>query len=173
MPSEPEALNTMFHDSFIKVADGEFALRTQTATGGASTVVAFSQAGTNNAVQSLLPSAARTNSITAAGKVTAPGAGVAIATTASLAVGTWDIDITTFIGGTTAALEIDNARFLVGAGAFATLINPVPGAAGATANAKHSFRVQVATAGTVSVVANAAATAGAVYAANISATRTM
>jgi len=174
MPVELESLNTMFQAAFLKMADGEYALRTQTGSGGASTVVAVSQAGTNNVVQTLIPTAARTSAITATGKVTAPAAGAAIATTASLAIGTWDVEVTTFIGGTTvASLEMDNCRLNIAAAAHATIINPVAGTTGATTLAKFNTRVQLASASTLSVVAIAAATAGSIYSASIVATRVM
>lgn len=169
--AEPESLNTMFQNAFTKVSDGVYALTTQSATGGASTVVAVSQAGTNNAVQTLIPTAARITSVSANGKVTAPAALAAIATTPNLAIGTWDIEVTTFIGGTTAPVEIDNCKFNIGASAVATIVNPVPGAAGASANSQFHMRVQFGAATPVSVTAGAAGTAGAVYAASIIATR--
>lgn len=159
---EPESMNTMFHDSFVKNADGSYSLKTVGA--GASG---------ESTVQTVLPTASRANSVVAYGKSTAPAAGAAIATTASLAVGTWDIEVSTFIGGTTAAVEIDNMQLKLGATVISTILNPVPGTTGAVNSSQYRVRLQVGVAAAVSVNAIAAATAASVYAASIVATRVM
>lgn len=118
------------------------------------------------------PAVQLATSVTDTNTVTTPAAGAAIATTASLPAGTYDIDVTTFIGGTTvAATEINNMRLLVGGTAITRIINPVAGTAGATSNAKVSVRAVLATSGTAQVVAVALATTGAIYGANIVARR--
>jgi hypothetical protein len=113
-----------------------------------------------------------TTSVTDTSTVTSPGAGAAIATTASLPAGTYDIEVTSFIGGTTVATtEINNMRLLVGGTAITRIINPVSGTTGSTTNAKVSVRAVLASSGTAQVVAVAAATTGAIYGANIVARR--
>jgi hypothetical protein len=109
-----------------------------------------------------------TTSTTANGSVTSPGAGGAIATTANLTTGTWEIECKTFITGTTvAALESDNMKFQVGATPIATVINPVPGTTGATDTGELRIRVNLAANSPVSINAGVAGTAGAVYKASI------
>ncbi|GHF92110.1 hypothetical protein [Streptomyces griseosporeus] len=107
-------------------------------------------------------------STTANGSVTSPGADAAIATTATLPAGTWEIEAKTFITGTTvAALESDNMKFKIGATAVATIINPVPGTTGATDTGEIRMRVNLPAPSPVSVASGAAGTTGAVYKASI------
>lgn len=181
--AEPESTNTMLQNAFVKIGDGNYALKTQGAGGGsggtvsldpAGNTVKIDQTGANNATQSLLPTAARVNSTCANGKVTAPAAAAAICTTASLAVGTWDVEAIAFIGGTTvAATEVDNIELRLGASKITTVIVPVPGTAGANANGSVRVRIQVGTAAAVSLNATAAATASSIYVGQITATRVM
>lgn len=122
-------------------------------------------------ITTTLPEEVRLTSITANGKVTSPAAGVAIATTANLAAGTWDIEATVFISGTTAPVEVDNCKFRIGATPVATIIVPVAGTTGATNNAVFHMRINLGGTAPVSVNTAAEATTDSVYAATIIATR--
>lgn len=152
----------MFHDAFTKIADGDYALKTiGNGAGGSSTVATIPN------------TAANSNSITDTTTVSAPAAGAVIAVTPALAVGTYDIECITYIGGTTVAtLEPTNMRALVGAAAIGRIMNPVPGTTGGVGTGQLRFRY-VVTAGTptASIIAVAAATAGSVYSASIVAKR--
>lgn len=119
-----------------------------------------------------LPSVQQTNSGTDSNSVTSPGAGAVIATTASLPAGTYNIEVNSFIGGTTvAATEITNMRLVVGGTAISRIVNPVPGTSGATSPGRLVCRAVLAAPGTVQVIAVAAGTANSIYAANVVATR--
>ena len=157
-----ESTNTMEQNSYIKVGDGAYAMRV---TGTAN--------GDNPApLEMVIPVVARVTSTFADGKQAAPGAGTAIATTPNLAAGTWDVEVTTFIGGTTVAnLEINNMNLKFGATQLVILGNPVPGTTGATDMGKYRCRVDVPAPTPMSITAVAASTAGSIYYANIIATR--
>lgn len=186
MPST-ESIQTQLQGSFVKNAEGDYSLQT-TAAGGAATTVALSQTGTNNTVKiaaaqtiavtntagipSLIPTVQAATAVTANGKTTTPAALAAIATTPNLAAGTWDIEVFSFIGGTTvAANELDNMKFNIGATPVATILNPVPGVAGATSNGVFRIRVNLGGSTPVSVTTGILATTGAIYSASIIATR--
>lgn len=161
MPSS-ESTNTQFQGSFVKIADGDYALRVSGAIAGGST----------GALEVIPPAVALTTSVTANGKVTTPAAAAPIAATANLAAGTWDVEVTSFITGTTVAnLELDNLKFRIGATTVATIISPVSGTTGATVNSVFKIRVNIPVPTPVSVVAGALATTAAIYAATIIATR--
>lgn len=116
------------------------------------------------------PVASRTTSTFVAGKQAAPGAGTVIATLTVPAQGTYEINVNTFIGGTTvAATEIDNMELFINGVSVGKIVNAVPGTAGATDVARTRFKYDGNS--TIIVKANAAATAGSVYAANIIASR--
>lgn len=100
--------------------------------------------------------------------VNAPGADAVVASIANLPGGTYEVDITTFITGTTVAtLESDNMQFKVGSTASGKIINPVSGTTGATDTGKFSTRINIASPTTISVNAVGAATASSVYKASI------
>lgn len=156
--SEPESTNTMAHDSYVKIADGSYAVQTTgTGAGGTSTVATIPNTASNS------------TSITDTSTVAAPGAGVTIAVTPALSIGTWDIECITYIGGTTvAALEPTNMRALVGVAAVGRILNPVPGTTGGVGTGQLRFRYVVASGTpTASVIAVAAATGGSIYSASI------
>lgn len=157
-----ESVNTMEQNSYVKLADGSYAQRiTGTANGDSAA-----------ALEVVIPVVARVTSSCADGKVAAPGAASNIAVTGNLASGTWDVEITTFIGGTTVAnTEINNMAFKLGGTQLQVLGNPVPGTTGATDMAKYRFRCDIPAPTPVSVVAVGAATAGSIYYASIVATR--
>lgn len=157
-----EAINTMQQQSYVKLGDGSWAQRiTGTANGDSAA-----------AIEVVIPVVARVTSTFADGKLTTPAAAAAIATSANLAAGTWDVEVTTFIGGTTVAtLEINNMALKFGATQLCLLGNPVPGTVGATDMAKYRCRIDVPAPTPVSVTAVALATTGAIYFANIVATR--
>ena len=176
--AEPESINTMAQNSFKKLADGSYAIQTSTPAigGGVQTVgldstantVKLDQTDPNNRVATVPNAAANSTSITDTNTVTSPAAGAAIATTPQLSVGTWDIEVITFIGGTTvASLEATNMRLTVGAAAIGRVLNPVPGTSGGVAAGNLRVRYVVNSAAPASVVAVSAATAGAVYSASI------
>lgn len=123
-------------------------------------------------IETSIPVASRVTSTFADGKVAAPAAAAAIATTANLAPGTWDVEVSTFIAGTTVAnLEMNNMNLKFGATQLCILGTPVPGTAGASGMGKYKCRIDVPAPTPVSVTAVAAATAGSIYFANIIATR--
>lgn len=178
MPST-ESIQTQLQGSFVKNAEGNYSLQTTGAAGGTSTV-ALSQTGTDNTVKiaaaqsisATIPTVQAVTAVTANGKVTTPAALAAIATTPNLAAGTWDIEVFSFIGGTTVATtELDNMKFNIGATVVATILNPVPGTTGATSNGIFRIRVNLGGSTPVSVTTGVLATTGAIYSASIIATR--
>lgn len=158
--AEAESANTMFQNSFVKAADGDYALKVVGGTAG-------------QIVQATIPAAARASSVVANGKVAAPAAAAAIATTASLAIGTWDIVVVAFISGTTAPADIDNMQLKQNAINLGVVICPVAGTTGASGLAILKNRIQVTVAGAASVVAIANATAASLYVVAITATRVL
>lgn len=186
----PESTNTMFQNSFTKNADGDYALKTTgTGAGGASTVslastgntVKLDQTDPNNKVRIAdgqivtiaNPLAGRNTSTFANGKVSAPAANTDIAVTADLSTGTWDIEATLSVLGTTVAnVEATNMVFRIGGTTVATPTINVPGTTGSTA--PRVFRARVNLGGTTPVSIRsgaAAATAGSIYVADIVATK--
>ena len=157
---ESESLNTMFQQSFVDVGGGSYALQTSGVSGG----------GSASPIEIAIPVAARATSIRDDGKATAPAAGANIAATAALEQGTWEIAVTTYIGGTTVAnLEIDNMEVTHAGAAYCRVLNPVPGTTGATNKGELKYRYDGA--GIVAVRAVAAATAASIYSATIVCTR--
>jgi hypothetical protein len=150
----------MFHGSFVNVGATGYALQVSGVSGG----------GTGSPIETSIPVVARSTSKVDDGKVAAPGAGVNIAATAALAQGTWDVEVTTFIGGTTVAnTEMDNMEVTHGGVAFCRVLNPVPGTAGASNPGFLRYRFDGN--GVIAVRAVAAATAGSIYTATIVCTR--
>lgn len=158
---ESQSINTMLQQAFASVgASDNYALQISGVSGG-------DQA---SPIETSIPVAARATSIRDDGKVAAPGAGVNIAATAALDQGTWDIEVTTFIGGTTVSnLETDNMEVTNGGVAYCRVLNPVPGTTGATNRGGLKYRYDGA--GIIAVRAVAAATASSIYSATIVATR--
>ena len=177
--AESESVGTMFQNSFIKNADGDYALKTTAGTAGGGAVkidatqntVKLDQTGANNGTQTILPVAARISSIVANGKVTTPAAAAALATTAALSTGTWDIEVTAFITGTTASVDIDNIKLTQNSNPLGVVVVPINGVTGATSNGKLRNRVQVGVSAPVIASAVALATTGAIYAVSITATK--
>lgn len=160
--AETESLNSMFHGAFVLVdaATKRYALQISGATAGSQGVP----------IETTIPVVARATSIMASGEAAAPIAGADIAATAALDAGTWDIEITAAIGGTTvAALEMFNMRVLANGVDKGRVIVPVPGTSGCTGNGTLKFRYDGA--GVITVEAAEAATAASHYAATIVATR--
>lgn len=170
--AEAESLNTLAQNSYVEISDGVTAVRTTADGSGTPSSVSINQTDPNNLVRTAPNTAARTQSITGANKVAAPGAAAVIATTASLAVGIWDVEVTAFITGTTVAnLELDNLRVRNGTTVVGTIIVPVSGTTGATENGTFRMRMNINPSAAISVITNAAATASSIYAATISCTR--
>lgn len=160
--SQAESLQTMLQGAFVLVdaAKKIYALQISGLTAGDGGVP----------IETQLPFAVRTTSVIDTGKAAAPGAGAAIASVGPLPAGTYEVEITTFITGTTVAnLESDNMELRIGGTPVERIINPVSGTTGATSQGKMKFRYDGAAA--ISVNANAAATASSIYMANIVATR--
>lgn len=144
------------------MADGSYAQQTTGVSSGATAVT----------TQEVPNTAANSTSLTDTATVNAPGAGATICTV-TLAVGTWDIECITFIGGTTvASLEATNMRLTVNAAAVGRILNPVPGTTGAVGTGQLRVRYVVAS-GTpaASIIAVSAATASSVYSGSIVAKR--
>lgn len=121
-------------------------------------------------IETSLPVSARQTSVIASGEQAAPGVGVDIAATAALEQGTWEIEITTAIGGTTvAALEAYNMEVLFGGVSKGRVINPVFGTTGGSGTGH--FKARYDGAGVILVQAAEAATASSHYVATIVATR--
>lgn len=157
-----DSTNTMQQESYVKLNDGQYAMRVTGTANGDSPA----------AIETVIPVVARITSTFADGKVTTPAAAAAIATSANLAAGTWDVEVSTFIGGTTVAtLEMNNMALKFGATQLTLLGNAVAGTAGATDIAKYKCRIDVPAPTPMSVVAVALATTGAIYFASIIATR--
>jgi hypothetical protein len=109
-----------------------------------------------------------TSSVTGAGSVTSPGVAATIAQINPLPAGTWEIEIDTFILGTTVgALESDNLRLSVGGVPVATIIVPVNGATGGVNNSKFRYRLNQVAPAVVAVVTNVAGTVGSIYKSSI------
>jgi hypothetical protein len=152
----------MFQGSFVLIDDATkaYALRISGLTSGTGGVP----------IETAIPVVARTTSIIASGEQSAPGVGVDIAATTALDAGTWDIEITTAIGGTTvAALESFNMEVLFAGVSKGRVINPVPGTTGASG--PGYFKARYDGGGIITVQAAEAATASSYYAATIVCTR--
>lgn len=179
--AEAESVNSMLQGAFQKIADGEYALQTAGASGGAAQTVILDQTNPNNKVriadgQSLTVAnsfAGRATSVFANGKQAAPAANTDIAVTADLATGTWDIEARISILATTVAnVESTNVVFRIGGTTVATPTVNVPGTAGSTDQCVFRCRVNLGAATPVSVRSGAAAaTAGSIYVADIVATK--
>lgn len=108
--------------------------------------------------------ATTSNITTGTTSVDQPGAGAAICSLNALAAGTYEVEISTLIIGTTvAALEADNMQFRIGGAASGKILNPVSGTTGATSVSRTRCRVNLTAPTTLSVNAVSAATAGSVY----------
>lgn len=110
-------------------------------------------------------------SVTDQNQVTSPGAGVDIARTAALPAGAYNVEVTSFISGTTAPADIPNMRLVIGATPVGRILNPIAGTTGAADLGKASYRVQITNPTSVGVIAVAAGTASSVYTALIVATK--
>lgn len=117
-------------------------------------------------------SGAGVQSESAAGQVTAPALGAAVATLAAPGAGTYTIQVqASFIGGApTAAADSLNLELKVGANVIGVL-PPIPITATGSAAAAQFNAVAVPAATAVTVNAIAAGTAGVIYAASIIATQ--
>lgn len=125
-------------------------------------------AGAINVSRAAVGVEATTANTSTTSSANAPGAGATVASIPNLSPGTYEVEVTTFITGTTVAtLESDNMQFMIGAAASGKIINPVPGTTGASSNGVFHTRVNLAATTTLSVVAVGAATPGSVYKASI------
>jgi hypothetical protein len=116
--------------------------------------------------------ATTSNTSGATSSVNAPGADATIASIVALAAGTYDVECTTFIAGTTvAATESDNMAFKIGSTVIGKIITPVPGTTGANGLGEYRIRINLPAPTTVSVNSVGAATAGSVYKASIVASK--
>ena len=179
--AEAESINTMTQGAFVKNGVGDYSLKTTASGAGTTQTVKLDQADPNNkvriadgqAITIAQPLASRVTSTFANGKQAAPAANTAIATTADLAAGTWDISARISILGTTVAnVETDNVKFKIGASAVATPTLNVPATAGTTSQCVFRCRVNLGVATPVSIASGGAtATAGSIYVADIVATK--
>lgn len=118
------------------------------------------------------PVVQQSNSLSDTNTVSAPAANAVLATVTAPATGTYQIEVVSFIGGTTvAATEINNMRLRVGGTAIGRVINPVAGTTGATANGSKRARVIATSGQVIDVIAVSAATASSLYACDLVATR--
>jgi hypothetical protein len=98
------------------------------------------------------------------GAVVAPGAGATIVSITGLAAGTYAVQWQVELAGAAAAAELNNFKLTSSAGDIVVSVNP----AAAGLYAQVSADVTVGAAGSISVVAIGAGTAGVTYAAQIS-----
>lgn len=150
---EAESLSSMLQNSFSKVSDGNYRLKTESTP----------------AIPTIQQSTSTTDTTT--NPITSPSAGATIASTASLAAGTWEVEVHSFITGTTATSDSTNMRLTLGATPITRILNPVVGTSGANGLGRTKVRVQVASASSISVITVSAGTTGSIYSANIVATR--
>lgn len=170
--AEPESINTMQQNSYVKQADGDYAVKTVASGTGSAQPVSISQVDPNNRVSVIPVPVSNVTSLTDTATANAPGVN-GVVCTVTLAVGTWDVEAITFISGTTvASLEMTNMRLRIGGVAVSRILNPVPGTTGGVNTGQLRVRVVVA-AGTpaLDIVAVAAATAGSIYAGSLVARR--
>ena len=100
--------------------------------------------------------------------VSAPGVGAVVGQITNLAAGTYEVEISTFVAGTTVTpLDASNMQFKIGATAAGTILTPVDGTAGAKDVGKFRTRINLVGTTTITVNAIAAATAGSSYMASI------
>jgi hypothetical protein len=160
--AQPESLQTMLQGAFVLIdnATKSYGLKVSGLTAGEGGVP----------LETAIAFVARATSIRNSGEASAPGAAGLIAATPALDQGTWEIEITSTIGGTTvAALESFNMEVLNNGVGYARVINPVPGTTGCVGPGYLKYRYDGA--GVIRVQANEAATAGSYYAATIVCTR--
>lgn len=158
--AEKESFNTMAQNSYIKLDDGIYAVRTSTSPTSGTQTVQFDQT-------------TYSTSVMANGKQAAPAANTDIAVTTDLTVGAWDIEATISILGTTVAnVESTNVVFRIGGTTVATPTVNVPGTAGSTSERVFRTRINLAANSPVSIRSGTvAATAGSIYVADIVATK--
>lgn len=172
--AEPESLSTMQQNSYVKQADGDYAVKTVASGTGSAQPVSISQVDPNNRVSIIPVPVSNVTSQTDTASQNAPAANTVICTTA-LAVGTWEVEAITFIGGTTvASLEATNMRLRIGGVAIGRILNPVPGTSGGVGTGQLRCRVVVAV-GTpaLDIIAVSNATAGSVYSGSVVARRVL
>lgn len=109
-----------------------------------------------------------TSSVTGFGSANAPAADAVVGQIAALGSGTWEIEVNTFILGTTVGtLESGNMELRLGGVALGRIINPVNGVTGAVGNGVYHYRLNQAGTAALSVNAVAAATGSSIYKATI------
>lgn len=114
------------------------------------------------------------NSMTDTVSTTSPTANAVLAAVVTPPAGTYNVTVTSYIGGTTvAATEINNMRIRVGAAAIGRIINPVPGTSGAVSAVNTTVRVKCDGTQNIDVIAVGAGTVGSIYGVNIVATRVL
>lgn len=119
-----------------------------------------------------IPTSQQSTSLSDTNIVAAPAANAVLATVTAPATGTYQIEIVSFISGTTvASLETNNMRLRVNGVAVGRVINPVPGTTGATSNGGKRARVQATSGQVIDVIAVSAATASSSYACDLVASR--
>lgn len=126
----------------------------------------------NGGIPATIPGSQQVTSLSDTNVVTSPGAGAVLATVTVPSNGVYNVEVNSFIGGTTvAANEINNMRLRVNAVAVGRIVNPVPGTTGATSNGRKSARIAATTGQVIDVIAVNAGTVGAIYAADLVASR--
>jgi hypothetical protein len=104
--------------------------------------------------------------------VTTPAANAVLATVTASATGVYQVEVTSFIGGTTvAATEINNMRLRVNGVAVGRVINPVPGTTGAVGIGGKRARIAATAGQVIDVIAVGLATTGAIYGCDLVASR--
>jgi hypothetical protein len=119
-----------------------------------------------------VPAVQQSTSLSDTNTVPAPGINGVLASVTVPATGTYEVEVVSFIGGTTvAALEATNMRLRVNAVAVGRVVNPVPSTTGAVGIGSKRARIQATSGQVIDVVAVAAATAASSYTCDLVATR--
>lgn len=119
-----------------------------------------------------VPTVQQSNSLSNATTVTTPTAAQVLATVTAAQAGTYQVEVTSAIGGTTvASLEANNIQLRVNGVAIGKVVNPIPGTAGCTGVGIKRARVVAAAGNVIDVIAVALATTGAIYSVDLVATR--
>jgi hypothetical protein len=119
-----------------------------------------------------IPATQQSTSLSDTNVITSPASNAVLATITVPATGTYQVEVNSFVGGTTVATtEINNMRLRVGGTAVGRVINPVPGTAGGVGNGSKRARISATSGQVIDVIAVAAGTTGAIYGVDLVASR--
>lgn len=119
-----------------------------------------------------IPASQQSTSLSDTNTVPAPAANGVLATVTVPTAGTYQVEVTSFIGGTTvASLEATNMRLRIAGTAVGRVVNPVPGTTGGVGIGSKRARIQATAGQVIDVVAVSAATASSSYTCDLVASR--